>query len=139
MYLNGHNWKVFDSDFTATVGTTTASLTAYTTNLSFPSPAHAPQADALYVITGYNQSTATDVTVIAQNMHRLFGPSSTDCWSELTRWTIEKTSSTTLGTIKDALVQGLFLGSGVSRLAIQNVSTGSSDLNAAVYFRVTKV
>jgi hypothetical protein len=138
MYLNGHNWRVFDSDYSATVGTTTASLTAYTTNLSFP-PTHAPQADALYVITGYNQSTATDVTVIAQNLHRLFGPSSTDCWSELTRWSIEKTTSTSVGTIKEALVQGMFMGSGVSRLAVQNVSTGSSDLNATVYFRVTKV
>jgi hypothetical protein len=93
----------------------------------------------MYVITGYNQSTATDVTVIAQNLHRLFGPSSTDCWSELTRWSIEKTTSTSVGTIKDVLVQGMFMGSGVSRLAVQNVSTGSSDLNATVYFRVTKV
>jgi hypothetical protein len=33
----------------------------------------------------------------------------------------------------------MFMGSGVSRLAVQNISTGSSDLNATVYFRVTKV
>jgi len=131
----GNNFKV--GDYSAIVGTTSTGLTANTTDIVLPN-GFFPNPDAKYLVTSYNQSTATDVTVIAYNKHLAFGPSSTDCWAEVTRWNVALTTSTTLGTIKDVLVQGWLLGSG-GRLTISNVSTGSSDLNANVYFRITKV
>lgn len=133
----GYNFK-FPSDYSAIVGTTTAGLLAYTTDIQKP-VGILPNQDSLYCVTGYNPSTVSDITVIAQNKHSLFGPASTDAWAELTRWTLEKTTSTSVGTIKDTLVQGLFLGSGISRLAMSNVTTGSSDINITGNFRITKV
>ena len=134
-FPQGDNYKV--GDFSATVGTTSAGLFAYTTDIALPSNQF-PNQDAAYLVTAENNSTATDVTVIAYNRHNDFGAYSTNQWSELTRWTIEKTSSTTLGTIKDTILQSWLLGSG-GRLGVSNVSTGSSDLNAACYFRVRKI
>lgn len=137
-YVSGFNYK-FPSDYTATVGTSSTGLTANTTDISLPTNLQ-PNQDAKYLITSYNQSTASDCTVIAYTKHTAFGPNSTDCWSELTRWTVEKTSSTTLGTIKDYLLEGWLLSSTqIGRLTITNVSSGSSDLNVNMYFRVTKV
>ena len=134
-FPKGNNY--FISDYSATVGTTSTGLTAYTTTIGLPN-GHFPNQDAAYLVTSENNSTATDVTVIAYNLHDNFGLYSTNQWSELTRWAIEKTASTTLGTLKDKIVQGWLLGSG-GRLGISNVSTGSSSLNAAVYFRVRKI
>jgi hypothetical protein len=110
---------------------------AYTTTIVLPNGIF-PNPDATYLVTAENNSTATDVTVVTYNLHNSFGAYSTNQWSELTRWTVALTTSTTAGTIKDTLVQGWLLGSG-GRLGISNVSTGSSDLNATVHFRVTKV
>lgn len=133
MFPKGSNFHV--GDYSAVVGTTTASLVAYTTGIA---SSVFPNADASYLITAYNNSTATAVMVTAQNKHLLFGPSSTDIWADLTSFNVAVTTSTTLGTVTDNLVQGWLLGSG-GRLKISNVSTGSSDLNATVYFRVRKV
>ncbi len=132
---NGHN--TFIGDFSAVVGTSSTGLLAYTTNITLPQGQFSNM-DATYLVTAENNSTATDVYVIAYNLHNSFGLYSTNQWSELTRWPVLKTSSTTLGTLNDTLVQGWLLGSG-GRLGITNVSTGSSDLNAQVYFRVRKV
>lgn len=135
MFNKGDNFLI--GDFSATVGTTTAGLLAYTTNIALPGNQF-PNQDAAYLVAAENNSTATDVTIIAYNKHDGFGLYSTNQWAELTRWTVEKTSSTTLGTIKDALVQGWLLGSG-GRLGVSNISTGSSDLNAVCHFRVRRV
>lgn len=135
MFLKGNNYLI--GDYSATVGTSSTGLTAQTTNIALPN-GHFPNDNASYGVTAYNQSTATDVTVTVQNLHKLFGPSSTDIWSDLTSFVVAKTASTTLGTVSDNLVQGWLLGSG-GRLKISNVSTGSSDLKAAMYFRVRKV
>ena len=137
MSNRGFNFK-FPSDYAATVGTTSTGLIVYTTDIQLPVSIQ-PNMDATYLITAYNASTATDVTVTVQNLHKLFGPSSTDIWADLTSISVALTTSTTLGTRKDTLVQGWLIGSGIGRLKLSNVSTGSSDLNAACYFRVTKV
>lgn len=134
-FPKGSNYLI--GDYSAIVGTTSTGLIAYTTTIAL-SNGHFPNQDAAYLVTSENNSTATDVTAIAYNLHDSFGLYSTNQWSELTRWAVEKTSSTTLGTIKDKIVQGWLIGSG-GRLGVSNVSTGSSDLNAAVYFRIRKI
>lgn len=135
VWQQGSNFLV--GNYSATVGTTSTSLTANTTNITLPQGLFS-NFDASYLITAENNSTAVDVTVSVYNLHNSFGIFSTNQWSQLTQFSVVKTASTALGTINDQIVQGFLCGNG-GRLTINPQTTGSSDLNANVYFRVTKI
>ena len=138
-FLSGYNSRL--GDRSKTVSTTSAgiisTLAFATSDLWRGSPTFSYE--GLYALTALNPTTYSDFTIIVENRHNDFGVGTTDYYSELTRFTLPFTTSST-APCKDVLLQGWMVGDG-GRLSIVNVSTANSTAGSSaqtLYFRVRK-